>query len=119
MEFRVREILLVATLYDAFILEQEDKLTEKIFGEYYQLNLSTAPRITSVSFSEEALDILTKKQFDMVILTMRIDEMTPYELGRKIRKLKPSIPLLLLLNDNSDIKLVTDRWGRWKYFDNF
>jgi CheY-like chemotaxis protein len=117
MEFRVREILLVATLYDAFILEQEDKLTEKIFGEYYQLNLSTAPRITSVSFSEEALDILSKKHFDMVILTMRIDEMTPFELGKKIKGLKPSIPLMLLLNDNSDIKLVTDRWVRWKYFD--
>lgn len=117
MEFRVREILLVATLYDAFILEQEDKLSEKIFGEYYQLNLSTAPRITSVSCSEEALDVIGKKHFDMVILTMRIDDMTPYELGRKIRDLKPSIPLLLLLNDNSDIRLVTDRWGRWNYFD--
>jgi len=64
MEFRVREILLVATLYDAFILEQEDKLSEKIFGEYYQLNLSTAPRITSVSCSEDALTVIAKKHFD-------------------------------------------------------
>ena len=92
-------------------------MSEKIFGEYYQLNLSTAPRITSVSCSEEALAVIAEKHFDMVIITMRIDEMTPYELGMKIRDLKPSIPLLLLLNDNSDIRLVTDRWGRWNCFD--
>ena len=74
MQFRVREILLVSTVYDAFILEQEGKLTELILGEYYQLNLSTAPRVTSVAFGEEALDLLERQRFDMVILTMRIDE---------------------------------------------
>jgi len=92
MQFRVREILLVATIYDAFILEEEDKLTEKIFGEYHQLNLSTAPRITSVSFGEEAIEILKRRSFDMVILTMRIDEISPFELSRRIREVNPRFP---------------------------
>lgn len=43
MQTKAREILLVSTLYDAFILEQEGQLSEQIFGEYYQLNLSSAP----------------------------------------------------------------------------
>jgi CheY-like chemotaxis protein len=109
MQSRVREILLVASIYDAFILEEEDKLTEKIFGEYYQLNLSSAPRITSVTYGEEALEILKRRSFDMVILTMRIDEMSPFELARKIKRISPALPILLLLNDNTEISLIAER----------
>jgi len=117
MRFKIREILLVATMYDAFILQQEGKLTEIIFGEYHQLNLSSAPRVTSVSFGEEALEALKTHRFDMVILTMRIDEMTPFELSKKIRDINPSIPILLLLNEDSDIELIKDKGDRLKYFD--
>jgi CheY-like chemotaxis protein len=117
MQFRVREILLVATIYDAYILEEEDRLTETIFGEYHQLNLSTAPRITSVSFGEEALEILRYRRFDMVILTMRIDEISPFELARKIREQSSSLPILLLLNDNTEIRLVEGRKDRPGAFD--
>ncbi|MFH1572603.1 MAG: PEP/pyruvate-binding domain-containing protein, partial [Acidobacteriota bacterium] len=117
MQFRVREILLVATIYDAFILEEEDRLSEKIFGEYYQLNLSSAPRITSVSFGEEALEILRYRFFDMVILTMRIDEISPFELSRKIREANPTIPILLLLNDNAEIPLVSERHEQPSHLD--
>jgi CheY-like chemotaxis protein len=85
IQFRVREILIVTTIYDAFILEQEDRLTEQIFGEYYSLNLSTAPRVTSASSGEEALELLDERRFDLVILTMRIADMTPFELSGKIR----------------------------------
>jgi len=117
MQFRIREILLVATIYDAFILEEEDKLTEKIFGEYHQLNLSTAPRITSVSFGEEAIEILKTRSFDMVILTMRIDEISPFELSRRIREVNPGIPILLLLNDNTEISLIAEKKERLASLD--
>lgn len=117
MQFKIREILLVATIYDAFILEEEDKLTEKIFGEYNQLNLSTAPRITSVSLGEEALEILKKRSFDMVILTMRIYETTPFELSKKIKELHPSIPILLLMNDNAEIALLKEKEARLTHLD--
>jgi CheY-like chemotaxis protein len=117
MQSRVREILLVATIYDAFILEQEGKLTELIFGEYYRLNLSTAPRVTSVAFGEEALELLKSHRFDMVILTMRIDEMTPFELCGKIREIDDSIPVMLLLSDDRDLELIEDRYEDKKLFD--
>ncbi|MCK4549945.1 MAG: response regulator, partial [Candidatus Krumholzibacteria bacterium] len=117
MQFRVREILLVATIYDAFILEQEGKLTELIFGEYYQLNLSTAPRVTSVAFGEEALAMLDKRRFDMVILTMRIDEMSPFELCAKIREKNSDIPMLLLLSDDKDLALIEHEGDRLRLFD--
>lgn len=117
MQFKVREILLVATIYDAFILEQEGKLTELIYGEYHQLNLSLAPRVTSVTYGDEALELLGKKHFDMVILTMRIDEWTPFELSKKIKVVDPSIPILLLLNDDSDIEVLKGKGGKLRHFD--
>ena len=117
MQFKVGEILLVATMYDAFILEQEGKLTELIFGEYLQLNLSQPPRVTSVSFGEQALQMLRSRRFDMVILTMRIDEMTPFDLSKRIREVSDSIPIVLLLNDDNDIELVKRKPDRLEHFD--
>lgn len=109
MEFKIREILLVATVYDAFIFEQDGRLSERVFGEYSHLNLSTAPRITAVSNGEEALGKLDKRRIDMVILTMRIDEMSPFDLAEKIKEKNPDLPVLLLLNDNTDISLLKDQ----------
>ena len=48
----------------------------------------------------------------MVILTMRIDEISPFELSEKIRAANNSIPILLLLNDNSEINLIREKQSR-------
>lgn len=109
MQYKVKEILLVATLYDAFILEQEGQLTERIFGEYYKLSLPDAPRITNVSSGEDACNWLKKEHFDMVILTMRIDGMSPYELKDRIKQLNKDIPVVILLNDNGEIPIIHDK----------
>ncbi|MFW5792635.1 MAG: PEP/pyruvate-binding domain-containing protein [Bacteroidota bacterium] len=108
MQFKVREILLVANLYDAFIIEQEGKFFEQVTGEYYQLNLSSAPRITGVSTPEEALEKLQEKYFDLVIVMMGIDKSTPIQLSRIIKQIYHSLPVFLLLNNNSDIALFED-----------
>jgi CheY-like chemotaxis protein len=117
MQFRVREILLVTTLYDAFILEQEDQLTEAIFGEYHSLDLPNAPRITSASYGEEALELLGNRHFDTVILTMRVSDMTPFELSTKIKAVKPDMPVFLLLHDNNDLVLLGDNRDRMPDID--
>ena len=53
MKFRVREILLVSSLYDAFVLEEDGRLAERIFSEYVDLNLHFVPRITKVATAED------------------------------------------------------------------
>ncbi len=108
MQFKVREILLVANLYDAFIIEQEGKFFEQVTGEYYQLNLSSAPRITGVSTPEEALEKLQEKHFDLVIVMMGIDKSMPIQLSRIIKQIYHSLPVFLMLNNNSDIALFED-----------
>ncbi|TVQ15452.1 MAG: pyruvate, phosphate dikinase [Bacteroidetes bacterium] len=108
MPNKVREILLVANLYDAYIIEQEGRFFEQVRGEYYQLNLSSAPRITGVSTPEEALEKLQEKHFDMVIVMMGVDKNTPIQLSRIIKQIYLNLPIFLLLNNNSDIGMFED-----------
>jgi CheY-like chemotaxis protein len=108
MQYKVREILLVANLYDAYIIEQEGRFFEQVTGEYYQLNLSSAPRITGVSTPEEALEKLQQKHFDLVIVMMGVEKSTPIQLSRIIKQIYHNIPIFMLLNNNSDIALFED-----------
>ena len=118
MPYKVREILLVATNYDAFILDQEGQLTEIIYEDYFKLNLSSAPRITSVTSGDDALVALEERSFDMVILMMRIAGMSPFILCEKIKKSKPDLPVILLLKDNAEISLYKQKIITPNPFDN-
>jgi CheY-like chemotaxis protein len=118
MKKRVHEILLISTFYDAFIFEQDGRLSEQIFGEYRQLNLSTAPRITSVPTGEQALDLLEEREFDLVITMMRIGKVSPFELSKKVKRKYPELPVLLLLNISNDVVLVDKNSPEMKYIDN-
>ena len=62
MAKKVNDILLVSTPYDAFIMEEEGRLAERIIHEYRGLNLSRPPRLTWVSSAQEAINALNQKQ---------------------------------------------------------
>lgn len=107
MKKRVKDILMVSSFYDAYIFEQDGRLSEQIFGEYKHLNLTTIPRITSVPTKEEALKKISIHNYDLVITMMRVGETIPYELSTAIKKLSPETPVLLLLNNTGDINLIS------------
>jgi hypothetical protein len=104
MKYKVKEILFVATLYDAFILENEDSFFEQFMGEIYQYSLFSLPRITGVSTAEEAMELMETTRFDLVILMVGIDQEGPVKLSKKIKQKKPELPVYLLLNQQSNIK---------------
>jgi len=104
MKFKVKEILFVATLYDAFILQTEDSFFEQFMGEIYQYSLFSLPRITGVNTSEEALELLDTAHFDLVILMVGLDKQTPIGLSKKIKQKRPSLLIYLLLNQKSNIQ---------------
>jgi len=106
MKFRVKRILIISTFYDAYIFEYDAKLSNQIVGEYHSLNLTTVPRLISVPTGEEALKILKKESFDLVISTIRIGEMSPFDLSEKIHLINPELPILLLLTVKTDINLI-------------
>ena len=96
MQFKVQEILLVSSLYDAFIMEEDGSLATRLIKEYHGLNLSKAPRITRVSTAEEALGILKRRPFDMVMTMPYLGSMDAFELGGEIKKIRPDIPVILV-----------------------
>ncbi|KOH42722.1 PEP/pyruvate-binding domain-containing protein [Sunxiuqinia dokdonensis] len=104
MKYKVKHILFVSTLYDAFMLESEDSFFEKFLGEIYQYSLFSLPRITGVSSAEEALELLETTNFDLVILMAGLDRKAPIDLSEQIRDKNKSIPIYLLLNKKSDLK---------------
>lgn len=107
MPMKVKEILLIATKYDAYSIVREGQFSDKIFGEYLQLNLYSAPRFTSVNNLNEALDVIGKKHFDMVIIMAGVDRVAPLEAARTINEKKSRLPILLLVNNNYDLAYFT------------
>ncbi len=117
MPFKVREILLVATLYDAYSIEKEGRFSEHVLGEYHQLSLTSLPRITGVSNEQEAMEQLRSKHFDLVILMMGADKKSPIGLSCQIKNEFTYIPTFLLLNNNSDIEYVMTKRSTTRHID--
>lgn len=109
MSFKVKEILLIATLYDAYTLEKEGRFTESILGEYSQLNLTSVPRITGVTTYEEAKKQLKNKHFDLIIIMVGNDKNKPAVVSKKLKNIFPYIPIYLLLNNNMEINYFRDK----------
>lgn len=103
MPFKVKEILLIASLYDAFTIENEGNFTQKILGEFSKLNLTSFPRVTAVSFYYDAFKQLSEKHFDLIIVMVGNDKKTPLQIIDSIRNDFSYIPVYLLLNNNADV----------------
>ncbi len=117
MQFKVQEILLVSSLYDAFIMEEDGSLATRLINEYHGLNLSKAPRITRVSTVEEALEILRRRPFDMVMTMPYLGSMDAFELGAEIKKIRPDIPVVLVAHNlRSTFVNKIDAYGVDKVF---
>jgi len=96
MAKKVRDILLVSTPYDAWIMEEDCRLSERIIHEYRGLNLSNPPRFTWVATAEEALAALHEKNFDMVITMLHLADMDAFVLGQEIKRKDADLPVILL-----------------------
>ena len=103
MPFKIKEILLIANYYDAYTIEREGQFTDKIVGEYLQVNLYTAPRFTSVASEAEAIQVLQKRNIDLIIVMSGLDKVTPLRISKNLKNAHPNIPQLLLVNNNADL----------------
>ncbi len=109
MPFKVKEILLVSTLYDAFSIENEGRIFDQVLGEYQQLNLTAMPRITGVTRISEAFKELKQRHFDLVIIMTGMNHKKSIFISREIKKMYRYIPVFLLLNNNSDIAPIQEQ----------
>ena len=101
MAKKVTDILLVSSPYEAFIMEEEGRLAERIIHEYRGLNLSRPPMLTWVSSAPQALEVLARKKFDLVITMPQVDEINAYDLGKQIKAMHAELPVYLMIQDTS------------------
>jgi len=117
--FKVKEILLVANLYDAYSIEGEGRFSDHMLGEYYQLSLTSIPRVTGVSGEDEAFSRLKARHYDMIIIMVGVDKEIPMILCKKIKEKYPYIPTFLLLNNHGDVSFVKKQKSIGVPFDNY
>ena len=97
MLHRVHEILLVASPYDAYTLEEDGRLTEQILHEYLGMNLSYAPRVWQANTAFYAMDLLSRRPIDLIIVMLRISDMDPITFGTKVKEIYSNKPIILLM----------------------
>ena len=104
MRFRVREILLVSSLYDSFILAEDGSLYESLLNEYIGLGLTHMPNITRVPSGQEALRLArTPGRFDVVITSLHLEDMHATELAHRIKQVGIETPIVLLTYDSREL----------------
>ena len=104
MQRRIRRVLLISSSYDAYTLEEDGRIDVQINREYIELNLSNPPSFRRVSSSVEALEVLRDDpDFDLVISMFNVGELDVFHSSKKIKQLRPDIPVVLLLNFSRDL----------------
>jgi CheY-like chemotaxis protein len=119
MPFRVREILLIANLYDAYSIEGEGRFSDMMLGEYYQMNLTSVPRLTGVSGESEALARLRSRHYDLIIIMVGVERDVPVSICKKIKAKYPFIPVFILLNNACDVPFIKKQRRMGVPIDNF
>lgn len=104
MTKRIFNVLLVANPYDAFMLEDDGRIDEKIFIEYMNLSLRYPPRFTQVSTAEETWAQLGNTMFDLVICMPGTDNSETFDIARDVKVKYPSIPIVVLTPFSHGIK---------------
>ena len=96
MTRRIFNVLIIANPYDAFMLEDDGRVDEKIFNEYTELGLRYPPTFKQVSTTEEAADVLATTSFDLVICMPGNADNDAFTVARSVKKDFPDIPCVVL-----------------------
>lgn len=110
MTKRIYNVLLIATRYDAFILEEDGRIDEQIFNEYTSLNLRYPPRFTLVTTDKEALQEMEENHYDLIIQMPNMDNPKMFALADQIKSQYPNIPFVVLSPFSREVtkKFITE-----------
>jgi len=106
MPYRVRHILMVASLYDSFVFEVDGFLAEQVEEDFRLMNLSTQPAIFHSSSLDSTMNLLELEQIDIIIIHLASMRSIALELVRSIRKLRPEVPIFFLLGAPQDLMFI-------------
>ena len=96
MTRRIFNVLIVANPYDAFMLEDDGRVDEKIFDEYMELGMRYPPTFTQVSTTEEACSVLETTDIDLVICMPGNADNDAFAVARDVKQRAPHVPCVVL-----------------------
>lgn len=96
MRKRIYHILLISSVYDAFMLDEDGRIDEQIFYEYMSLNLRYPPRFIQATSKTEAFDVLEEETIDLVICMLSAEENDTFNLADEIKTKYEKIPIVVL-----------------------
>ena len=105
MRKRIINVLLICSNYDAFMLEEDGRINEKIFLEYTSKNLRYPPQFTHASSSEDAFVQLKKKKFDLVITMLNVGEIDAFAMAREVKTNFMNIPIVVLSHFSREVTI--------------
>lgn len=109
MNKRIYNVLLIATKYDSFMLEDDGRVDEQIFNEYTSLSLRYPPRFTQVTTEEEALNELKNRNFELIICMPNMDNRDIFAAASEIKVHYPNIPIVVLTPFSKEVsKRITN-----------
>ncbi len=105
MQKRIINVLLICSNYDAFMLEEDGRINEKIFLEYTSKNLRYPPQFTQASSSEEAFELMEEKAFDLVITMLNVGKIDCFEMAKRVKTRYPKIPIVVLTHFSREVSM--------------
>lgn len=105
MQKRIHKVLLIASSYDAFMLEEDGRIDEQIFNEYVSLNLRYPPIFVMAQTPEEAFKILRDDKIDLVVTMLNMGGYDTFALAHDIKSEHPSVPIVVLTQFSREVSL--------------
>jgi hypothetical protein len=109
MQRRIHKVLLIASNYDSFMLEEDGRIDEQIFNEYVSLNLRYPPIFVLASTAEKAFEIMKTENIDLVISMLRIGSSDTFSFAREMKILYPNIPIVVLTHFSREVTVRLEK----------
>lgn len=108
MQKRIYKVLLICNPYDSFMLEEDGRIDEKIFNEYYSLNLRYPPMFLQANTIREAYRIMEEDSIDLIITMLTVESVIAFKLARDVKNKYPNKPIVVLTPFSREVSLMLD-----------
>jgi CheY-like chemotaxis protein len=105
MKKRIYHVLLIASAYDAFMLEDDGRIDEQIFNEYVALNLRYPPQFIIATSLKQAFEILREESIDLIITMFNVEKTDTFEMAKTLKAKYPTKPIVVLTPFSREISL--------------
>ncbi len=109
MQHRIYKVLLVCNAYDAFMLEEDGRIDERIFNEYFSQNLRYPPIFIQAHTVLQAFRILEQEPIDLVITMLTVEGIDAFRLAGRIKTIYPDKPIVVLTPFSREVSLWLER----------